>query len=661
MHRSLRSTLLLSLGLGLGAAEPISLSSLLTDMTDLGQMAEFPSPAYTNRQCSSYDRASKSPADADGCFANGDYGQYLRSEVNEGRTENVMMDARGPGCIVRIWSADPKGTLRFYFDGAVKPSYTVSFQDLLGGRIAGLPRPISGVYARGWNLYLPLPYATGCKVTVDVGGSYYHFNYRTYPAGTAVTTFAPEQIAVHAGDLKNVADALAAPGRLNAPPAAASTTPFDLTLAPGATATLATFSGAQAVRLMHLDWKPGEDAEEQALRATTVAMTFDGEQTVDCPLGDFFGAAPGVNAYDSLPFTVAKDGKMDCRWVMPFKQFARITVTNHGTTVVPLHGALVASPYAWNAQSMLFHAKWRISHDLHTMPRQDWNYLTAQGQGVFAGASFSIDNPNRQWWGEGDEKIYVDGEAIPSTFGTGTEDYYGYAWCDGTPFTHAYHAQPRCDGPGNGGRTSVNRFHIIDRIPFTTDFRFDMEIWHWKGCIINASVIDYWYAKPGATDAFKAMTSDDLTLRPKPDLHEAKTSGAIEGEEMRVIEKSGDPGRQDWENSSGGYQLWWRGGKPGDHLVLGFKAPQAGIYQVFGRFLKANDYGIASFACNDGKAGEPIDLFNDKPVLTDELPLGIATLTAGENRLTITIVGANEKAAKAYMVGLDYIRLEVTK
>lgn len=661
MRQTLRSSALFFLAIGLGAAEPVSLPSLLTDMTDLTRMAEFPSPAYTNRQFSSYDRASKSPTDANGWFANGDYGQYLRSEVHEGRTENVMMDAKGPGSIVRIWSADPKGNLRFYFDGADQPAYTVSFQDLLGGRVAGLPQPISAIAARGWNLYLPMPYATGCKVTVDVGGSYYHINYRTYPAGTAVTTFAPEQITAHAGELKSLASALAAPGSLNAPPAAATTTPFDLTLAPGATATLATFSGAQAVRLVHLDWKPGEDAEEPALRATTVAMTFDGEQTVVAPLGDFFGAAPGINAYDSLPFTVTKDGKMDCRWVMPFKQSAQITVTNHGTTPVALHGSLVAAPYAWDDQSMLFHAKWRISHDLNTNPHQDWNYLTAKGQGVFAGASFSIDNPNRSWWGEGDEKIYVDGETFPSTFGTGTEDYYGYAWCADILFTHAYHAQPRCDGPGNGGRTSVNRFHIIDRIPFTTDFRFDMEIWHWKGCLINASVIDYWYAKPGATDAFKALTTDDLTLRPKPDLHEARIPGAIEGEEMRVIEKAGDPGRQDWAGASGGYQLWWRGSKPGDRLVLGFKAPKAGTYRVLGRFLKANDYGIASVAVNDGKAGEPLDLFNDKPVLTDELTLGTATLTEGENRLTIAITGANEKAAKAYMVGLDYIRLEAAK
>lgn len=644
------------------AAEPISLAGLLPEMTDLAAMAEFPAPAYVCRQSSSYDRSSTSATAGASWFANGDAGQYVRKEVNQGRDENVMMDERGPGCIVRIWSADPKGTLRFYLDGAATPTFAAPWKDLLGGTVAGLPAPLAGVRGRGWNLYLPIPYAQSCKVTIDQGGSYYHINHRTYPAGTAVTSFAPDQLAAQAGAIAAVAEQLATPARCNPPPAGAATTPFALTLAPGESAVLARLDGAQALRLVRLDWKPGADAEEPALRSTTIAMEFDGEQTVLAPLGDFFGSAPGINAYESLPFTVAKDGRMECRWAMPFRKSALITVTNHGRTPVPLSGALVSAPYAWSGASMLFHAKWRISHDLDTNPRTDWNYLLAAGQGVFAGASFAIDNPNRQWWGEGDEKIYVDGEAFPSTFGTGTEDYFGYAWCDTTTFTHAYHAQPRCDGPGNFGRSSVNRWHILDRIPFTRDLRFDMEIWHWKRCLINASVTSYWYARPGAADGFRQPSHDDLTLRPRPEPRDAKVPGASEGEEMRVIEKAGNLDKQDWEGDSGGFHLWWHGGtKPGDRLVLGFKAPKAGTYRVLGRFLSAADYGIASFAINGQQIGEPIDFYHHTVLLGGERDLGTATLAAGENRLTITIAGANEKAAKAYMVGLDYLRLEAVE
>ena len=309
---------------------------------------------------------------------------------------------------------------------------------------------------------------------------------------------------------------------------------------------------------------------------------------------------------------------------------------------------------------MHFHAKWRMDHDRSTEPKIDWNYMTATGKGVFAGVAFNIDNPVKKWWGEGDEKIYVDGESFPSHFGTGTEDYYGYAWCWGGLFRHAYHNQTRCDGPGNFGRTSLNRFDILDRIPFTRQFRFDMELWHWAKCNVNLSVIDYWYAAPGATDGFKPIQVDDVTLRPMPKYVPATVKGAIEGETMKILEKSaGQPKPQPWYDASGDLQLWWMGGQqPGDKLVLGFDVPEAGNYRIVGQFLKAVDYGIARFALNDEKPGAPIDFYQEKAKLTGELELAKCELKSGENRLTITITGSNPQAKPSHMIGLDYIRLE---
>ena len=78
----------------------------------------------------------------------------------------------------------------------------------------------------------------------------------------------------------------------------------------------------------------------------------------------------------------------------------------------------------------------------------------------------NIFNPTPAWWGEGDEKIYVDGEPFPSTIGTGTEDYFGYAWGDNHPYANPFHAQTRCDGPGSKGNTSNIRYQILDSVPF---------------------------------------------------------------------------------------------------------------------------------------------------------------------------------------------------
>ena len=135
-------------------AEPITTRALLTQNTDLAALAQFPSPPFTCRQFSSYDRASTTPDDPEGWFANGDYNQYLRVEERDGRKEHVMMDADGPGAIVRNWSANPKGTLRLYLDGGEQPAWTIPLPDLLSGKVEGVPEPLAHVRSAGWNCYL---------------------------------------------------------------------------------------------------------------------------------------------------------------------------------------------------------------------------------------------------------------------------------------------------------------------------------------------------------------------------------------------------------------------------------------------------------------------------------------------------------------------------
>jgi hypothetical protein len=641
--------------------EALTFKSLLVDMTDLNRLTEFPSPAFTCKQFSSFDPASKTPEDPKTWFANADCGQYLRVEEREGRKEYVMMDATGPGAITAIWSTfqdNIAGVLRIYLDGAEQPALAAPLKEILGGKYPHLPQPFSGEYSRGWNLYLPIPYAKHCKVTCDAQKVYYHIDYRTYAAGTPVVTFQAAQLEALDAELKTVAEKLDTPEALVQSVGAQRKT-FEAAIPPGGQVAFDAFQGEQAIQLFRLHWLPTGDRDEPALRACVLEMTFDGEKTVIAPLGDFFGSAPGINRLATLPLGVATNGTMDCRWVMPFQRSAAFKVVNHGKTPVAFKIEAVAVPRPWTGRSLLFHSKWRIQHDLPTEPKVDWNYLTAKGRGVFAGVSFNLDNPVRAWWGEGDEKIYVDGEKFPSHFGTGTEDYYGYAWCFPKLFMHAYHSQSRCDGPGNFGRTSLNRFHILDCIPFTQEFRFDMEIWHWKKCLINASVLACWYAAPGATDGFPPLTVADVTLRPLPDYKPEKTAGAIEGEKLRIIAKTGAPAPQSVEGDSDGQHLWWRGGqKPGDQLLLGFNVEQAGRYRVFARCLKARDYGIAQFAVNGASAGKPVDFYNEKVIVAKEFELGLFDLKQGENQLGITITGANPKAVKSYMVGLDYLLLK---
>ena len=154
-------------------AAPISLRSLLEEMTDPDRLARWPEPAYRCLQSSSHDRRSRTRSDPGGWFANTDnmdgLGADLRWESHGGRREAVLLDVEGPGCIVRFWTGGnpPKGKVRFYLDGAEEPAIEEPLGDLLGGR-SFVPRPL-GIENSGAadNLYLPIPYAKSAKITYD--------------------------------------------------------------------------------------------------------------------------------------------------------------------------------------------------------------------------------------------------------------------------------------------------------------------------------------------------------------------------------------------------------------------------------------------------------------------------------------------------------------
>ncbi len=163
---------------------------------------------------------------------------------------------------------------------------------------------------------------------------------------------------------------------------------------------------------------------------------------------------------------------------------------------------------------------------------------------------------------------------------------------------------------------------------------------------------------PGATDGFGPIRASDLKLKLVPAWPSQKVAGAIEGEAMRVVEKTAQVTPHVVDQSSDGKVIFWANGtKPGDRFVLGFRAEKAGRYRVFGRFFKSDDSGIVRVSVNGQEAGAPIDLYNDRPTAAPERDLGVFELVEGENRIGVEMVGANEKAVKEYLFGLDYVRL----
>ena len=643
----------------------ITLSDLLEQMVNLQALSLSALPGERCNQASSYDRASRI---VDGkkvdWFANGDAGHYLRVAQRDGHNEMVMADIQGPGAIVRIWSANPKGILRIYLDGADKPVIEQEFAKLFDGS-QGYPfvPPFAGVRSSGANLYFPIPFARRALVTVEGGeGMYYHVNYRLYPPGTQVETFSWEAIARTRKTGEAVAQRLAKPYETWRTPAGARSIPVRWSIPPGGSREMRLQGPAQVVAI---EVTPHAPEMEKALRAAVLEIVWDGSTlpAVWSPLGDFFGTGPGVNAYQALPCGVLPNGVMYSHWVMPFGSQAILRIRNEGNQPLTLSGKVVVQPIRWSERRLYFHAQWHAQYPIRTRPMRDWTMAETSGAGRFVGVAMSIANPVKAWWGEGDEKFYVDGEAFPSTFGTGTEDFFGYAWCNPTPFVHAYHNQPRADGPGNFGHVSNNRFLIIDNVPFQRSFRADVEVWHWAETEVGLSAIGYWYARPAqGARAFPSLR--ERMPMPLPELRVFREPDAIEGEKMTILRSTGgNITTQDMQGFgeawSDAKQLWWTGAKPGDVLELGFHVAKADTYELVAAMTKAVDYGQFRLYLNGTPIGEVIDLFNNGVIHTGKLRLGKVSLRQGQNVLRVEVVGTNPASTgDRHMFGLDYIKLE---
>jgi hypothetical protein len=649
-------------------AATVSLSTLLDEMIDRDALTRFPDPAYVCVQASSYDRASKSPNEP-GWFANADASQFIREEMNGNRKEWVLMDAEGPGAIVRWWITAPhyKVIFRVYLDGSDTPTLEANIADLIGGKFL-VDAPLSAERARGRNLYLPIPYAKQCKVTVDdmptQNNLYYQINYRTYAKGTEVETFKMDNFKSLKNKIDAVQKTLLAAGA-DVASHLGSASPTNVLIKKGETMSL---SGKMLIPnsvLQRIILKIDARGEElaQALRSTVISIKFDDKETVWCPLGDFFGSGVGVNPYKSWYARVERDGTLISLWRMPCQKSAEVSLINYGERGVRVvQNAFSTDSYKWDSRSMYFHADWRQQRNMETVPPRDWNYTKIKGHGVFVGDVLSVLNRHPAWWGEGDEKIYVDGETFPSHFGTGTEDYYGYAWCTPQFFEAPFHFQPRAEGPRNYGNVTNGRVRLLDGIPFTKDFRFDMEVLHHQKAIVDYAVATFWYAFDGASLVDFPSRQEQIAEVKSPVLYKTPVSLDIPGFKIEKAPTGGAVQQQGMRNWSGGKwhnddQLWWTGAKPNDKLELILETDKEGTYKLIAELTKARDYGIIQFSVDGTKVGGPIDLYNPDVIPTGAIEVGTVNLKPGKHVVQVEILGKNEKAEPSYMVGIDQLKL----
>jgi hypothetical protein len=569
MPRLLTLALVCSLAAGILAAEPegtvITTGTILAEMTDLARLARWPQPAYRTVQFSSYDRRSTT-SEAPGWFANADgfgrepipaFLQVLR-EPREGQPGLYLLaDVHGPGVIARGWTAGMGGVLRVYLDPGADDSaagvliWEGPAQDFLARRsshylkAAGIELEAKDALSQEDADYLPIPFARGLRITWEgkLGElHFYHLQVRLYRHGTVVRTFDPKhELKTFEPQLRAAVTGLLSP----ASGAGGEPTRFEGTVEPGRAWTWSPpNAGPGAVR----EWQLRLQAEslEAALRGCLLRIAFDGAQRpqVESPVGDFFASGPGVNPFGSLPFSVQPDGTLTCRFVMPYQKSVQLELVNFTSGAVRVEGSALLAPWQWDERSLYFRAKWRADHDLLAGAGViDLPYLVTIGQGVFVGCAAMIMNPSGvptaggNWWGEGDEKVLVDGEATPSTFGTGSEDYFNYSWSRPDLFAHPYCGQPLDSGPDTAGYVSNHRFQVLDAIPFEKSLAFLIELWaHNRTPGLSYARIAYHYARPNAIDDHRGLMPADLRIPPLPK-REPKAAGGASGARFHLAEQ----------------------------------------------------------------------------------------------------------------------------
>lgn len=605
-----------------------------------------PVPFHVHRQASSFDRSTTATG-LETWFANRDFGHFVRTETNQGRTEFVMADLTGPGSVMRIWTANPVGTIRFYFDGEASPRLELPMTELLGGGHPSFPPHVAYVASLGWNLYSPIPYERSLKITLDNGQQqppplFYLIGYDTYPQGTQVRSWTPGQ--VHQPDPR--------------PSRQMRVAVHKSVLAPGGSVQVSPSVGNHVVRQMRvrlrpLPGNPDQTLVAQEMRRVRLLITADGEACVDVPVPDFFVSSHGLVPFESELVSVNREGWMTSRFPMPYRNSMQISLRSSSELRFQAEIELEYEPQVWTDRSMLFRSQWQ-GFEGNTRPFRDLSVLDATGQGVFVGFSAAFSNPIPDWWGEGDERIFLDGEPFPSLFGTGTEDYFGYAWASPEPFARPFHGQPRCDGPANKGHTTLYRWHVLDRLPFQNRLRFDIELWHWGVTDVAYSRTAYWYSKPGGSGP---VPVDESLLEFKKFNTTPREPGVLEGEDLPIVLRTGgNTHRQVMIGTSSYTQLWWYDVPVGELLALEVHAPESGLYDVWAHMCFARDYGIHEMGW--AHLAETITMDFYAPTLRwREVDLGQARLVKGPNVLKIRQRGNSPMAEPRGMFGLDWIRL----
>ncbi len=440
-------------------------------------------------------------------------------------------------------------------------------------------------------------------------------------------------------------------------------------VAPGATHVLMDEKGPGVITHIWLtflgperqDWAKNGSATHQDM---LLRIYWDGNKRpgVEVPVGDFFANCFGKRKeVISLPIIVDDGDAYNSFWQMPFRKSARIEIVNQGDKPVNL----LYYNVDWIKKDSIpddtpyFYAQYRQEYP--AVHGKDYVVLDTKGKGHYVGTVLAIRTRSPAWFGEGDERIYIDGEEKPSIQGTGTEDYFLAAWGLKTNST-PYFGTPYFDQWGIvGGHTAAYRWHLNDPIVFQKSIKVTFEHFGWISPDENKdhrsmswnereddySSVAYWYQTGEPTFTARAPSGPERRLPNLDRIIAYARDGETHGE--------GNTSKQQLDIFDGPQVLYTPKKQEGAWLEIPFEVKKKEPLRLLLNVAKSDDFGKYQAYLNGVKLGGEIDLYNGS-VVEHEVHLLDFWPDPGKYTLRLECVGKNP-ASTGYYLGIESVRL----
>jgi hypothetical protein len=412
------------------------------------------------------------------------------------------------------------------------------------------------------------------------------------------------------------------------------------------------------------DWAKNGSANHQEM---LLRMFWDGNPrpAVEAPVGDFFASCFGQRReVISLPVVVEDGDSYNCFWRMPFRKSARIEIVNQSDK--PL--SLLYYNIDWIQKDKLpkdtpyFYAQYRQEYP--AQHGKDYVILDTQGKGHYVGTVLAVRTRSPSWFGEGDEKIYVDGEKKASIWGTGTEDYFLSAW--GLKRTSTpYFGVPFFDQWGIvGSHTGAYRWHLNDPIVFNRGLKVTLEHFGWispdenpqhRSTSWNEREDDYasvafWYQTGTPTFTARAPHARERRL---PNLDHVIAYGRDFADDAH--HGPGAVSRQQLDLYDGPQLLYQPPQAENAWVEIPFRVEKKEPLRLLVNLTKSYDFGRYQVSLNGVKLGGVFDGYSPQ-VVNEELHLLDFWPEPGTYTLRLECVGRSP-LSQGHFLGVESVRL----